>query len=217
MPLRRFSAREYLVDFVGTMVNWPVYARREWLSRERLDAFALERTRAMATFAGAHVPLYRDLYRDAGVDPAEIRSWADVARLPVVDKTMVRDGYPERSLADDADLSRCLISTSSGSTGRMMVIPHRADRFWPYLLSSQRIPALGGRRPYPLRWRQAYVYTSEYPLLKVPGFYPLEFIPTAASPDAILARSRRSSPSSSPRTRRCCATSSRSGPTGCAP
>ena len=32
MPLRRFSAREYLVDFVGTMANWPVYVRREWMS-----------------------------------------------------------------------------------------------------------------------------------------------------------------------------------------
>jgi phenylacetate-CoA ligase len=140
----------------------------------------------MATFAGAHVSLYRDLYRDAGVDPAAISSWADVARLPVVDKTAVRDGYPDRSLADDADLSRCLISTSSGSTGRMMVIPHRADRFWPYLLSSQRFLRWAAGGSYPPRWRQAYVYTSEYPLLKVPGFYPLKFIPTAASPDAIL-------------------------------
>ncbi len=75
MPLRRFSAREYLVDFVGTMASWPVYVRREWLSREwlsreRLDAFALDRTRVMATFAAAHVPLYRDLYRAAGVDVA---------------------------------------------------------------------------------------------------------------------------------------------------
>ncbi len=70
MPLRRFSAREYLVDFVGTMASWPVYVRREWLSRERLDAFALDRTRVMATFAAAHAPLYRDLYRAAGVDVA---------------------------------------------------------------------------------------------------------------------------------------------------
>ena len=186
MPLRRFSAREYLVDFVGTMANWPIYARREWLSRERLDAFALDRTRAMATFAAAHVPLYRDLYREAGVDPRGIRSWADVARLPVVDKALVRDGYPDRSLADNADLAHCLISTSSGSTGRMMVIPHRADRFWPYLLSSQRQLRWAAGGSYPPTWRQAYVYTSEYPLLRVPGFYPLRFIPTAASPDAIL-------------------------------
>ena len=186
MPLRRFTAREYLVDFVGTMAAWPVYARRERLSRTQLDAFALSRTRAIAVFAATHVPLYRELYRDAGVEPRDVHSWADVARLPVVDKTLVRDGYPERSLADDADLSRCLISTSSGSTGRMMVIPHRADRFWPYLLSSQRLLRWAAGGSYPPTWRQAYVYTSEYPLLKVPGFYPLRFIPTAATPEAIL-------------------------------
>ena len=99
----------------------------------------------------------------------------------------------------------------------MLSIPHRADRFWPYLLSSQRILrwAAGGR--YPFWWRQAYVYTSEYPLLKVPGFYPLKFIPTAASPDASSRRSRRSTQILAPRTRACSATSSAVGATGCAP
>ena len=39
---------------------------------------------------------------------------------------------------------------------------------------------------YPFWYRQAYVYTSEYPLLRVPGFYPLTFIPTAADPERML-------------------------------
>ncbi len=188
MPLRRLTAREYLVDLVGTTVAWPIYSRREWMDREALDRFALRRTRDIAVHAARTVPLYRDLYRDAGVEPADIRSWDDVRRLPLVDKDLIRYGYPERSLTEGADLAACLVSTSSGSTGRMMTIPHRADRLWPYLLSSQRMLrwAAGGR--YPFWWRQAYVYTSEYPLLRVPGLYPLTFIPTAGEPAAILAR-----------------------------
>jgi phenylacetate-CoA ligase len=75
-----------------------------------------------------------------------------------------------------------------------MTIPHRADRFWPYLVSSQRMLrwAAGGR--YPFWWRQAYVYTSEYPLLRVPGLYPLTFIPTAAEPERILEALERVAP-----------------------
>ena len=188
MPLRRLSAREYLVDLVATTLAWPIYSRREWMDREALDRFALRRTRDMAVHAARSVPLYRDLYREAGVEPADIRGWEDVRNLPLIDKDQIRTGYPERSLAEGANLSGCLISTSSGSTGRMMTIPHRADRLWPYLLSSQRMLrwAAGGR--YPFWWRQAYVYTSEYPLLRVPGFYPLTFIPTAGEPVAILAQ-----------------------------
>ncbi len=187
MPLRRLTAREYAINLAMTAVCWPVYARREWANRERLDAFALRRTRDMAAHAALTVPVYAERYRDAGVDPRSIRTWMDVRRLPLMDKATIVDGYPDRSIARGSDLAACLLSTSSGSSGRMMTVPHRADRFWPYLLSGQRMLrwAAGGR--YPFWWRQAYVYTSEYPLLRVPGLYPMRFIPTSGEPESILA------------------------------
>ena len=194
MALRRLTAREYAINLAMTVACWPVYARREWANWEWLDAFALRRTREMAVHAVRTVPLYAERYRDAGVDPAGIRTWDDVRRLPLMDKATIVAGYPEQSVARGARLSGCLLSTSSGSSGQMMTVPHRADRFWPYLLSGQRMLrwAAGGR--YPFWWRQAYVYTSEYPLLRVPGLYPLHFIPTASQPGAILAELERYRP-----------------------
>jgi phenylacetate-CoA ligase len=193
MALRRLTAREYAINLAMTIACWPVYARREWADREHLDAFALRRTREMATHA-LTVPAYAERYYAAGVHPAEIRTWDDVARLPLMDKATMVAGYPERSLARGADLDRCLLSTSSGSSGQMMTIPHRADRFWPYLLSGQRMLRWAAGDSYPFWWRQAYVYTTEYPLLRVPGLYPLHFIPTASAPDAILAELERYRP-----------------------
>ena len=186
MPLRRFSAAEYAINLAAVVLAGPVYARREWADRSTLDRFAFRRAREMAIHAATRVPLYRERYREAGADPRAIRDWNDFRRLPLMDKASVRDGYPERSLADGTDFARCLLSTSSGSSGVVMTIPHRADRFWPYLLSSRRMLAwaCGGR--YPFWWRQVYVYTSEYPLLQVPGLYPLMFVPTAAEPARIL-------------------------------
>jgi phenylacetate-CoA ligase len=186
VSLRRFSPWEYAINAIGVVVAGPVYARREWSDRPALDRFALRRARQMAIHAGSHVPLYRELYREAGVDPQRIRDWDDFRRLPVVDKTAIREGYPGRSVAEGSDLSRCLLSTSSGSSGLVMTVPHRADRFWPYLLSSRRMLAWAGGGRYPFWWRQAYVYTSEYPLLRVPFLYPLTFVPTAAQPARIL-------------------------------
>jgi phenylacetate-CoA ligase len=187
MALRRLTAREYAINLAMTVACWPVYSRREWATRERLDAFALRRTREMAIHAARNVPIYTERYRATGVEPEAIRTWDDVRRLPLMDKATIVDGYPERSIASGADLAACLLSTSSGSSGRMMTIPHRADRFWPYLLSGQRMLrwAAGGR--YPFWWRQAYVYTSEYPLLRVPGLYPMRFIPTSDEAGVILA------------------------------
>jgi phenylacetate-CoA ligase len=187
MALRRLTAREYATNLAMTVVAWPVYSRREWADRVGLDAFALRRTIEMARHAALTVPIYSERYRNAGVDPGSLRTWEHVRLLPLMDKATIVDGYPDRSIARGSDLAACLISTSSGSSGRMMSIPHRADRFWPYLLSGQRMLrwAAGGR--YPFWWRQAYVYTSEYPLLRVPGLYPMAFIPTSGQPESIVA------------------------------
>jgi phenylacetate-CoA ligase len=194
MPLRRFSTREYIVNLALVVAAGPVYRRREWADRETLDRFAFRRAREMAIHAGRHVPLYRDRYRTSGVDPSAVANWADFRRLPLMDKASVRDGYPDRSVAEGTDLSSCLLSTSSGSSGLVMTIPHRADRFWPYLLSSQRMLAWAGGGRYPFWWRQIYVYTSEYPLLHVPGLYPLTFVPTAGEPSRILEALERVRP-----------------------
>jgi len=194
MPLRRLSPREYLVNVVAVTVGMPVYARREWADRPALHGFALRRSRAMAIHAATHVPLYRERYATAGVDPSSIRDWAGFEQLPLMDKAAVRDGYPDRSVAEGADLRGCILSTSSGSSGVMMTIPHRADRLWPYLISSQRMLRWASGDHYPFWYRQAYVYTSEYPLLRVPGFYPLTFIPTAAEPERILEALERVRP-----------------------
>jgi phenylacetate-CoA ligase len=187
MPLRRFSPREYVVNLGAVVVAGPAYRRREWADRETLDRFAFRRAREMAIHAGRQVPLYRERYRAAGVDPEGIRTWADFRRLPLMDKASVRDGYPATSIAEGTDLDACLISTSSGSSGTIMTIPHRADRFWPYLLSGQRMLAWAGGGHYPFWWRQVYVYTSAYPILQVPGLYPMTFVPTAGEPALILA------------------------------
>ena len=177
------------MNLVAVTAGIPVYARREWAARPALEAFALRRAREMAIHAATTVPTYRQRYAAAGVNPQsirEIRDWADFRRLPLMDKATVRDGYPDRSIAEGSNLDGCILSTSSGSSGLMMTIPHRADRMWPYLISSQRMLRWAAGDRYPFWYRQAYVYTSEYPLLRVPGFYPLTFIPTAADPERIL-------------------------------
>jgi phenylacetate-CoA ligase len=186
MSLRRLSPREYLINLAGVVVCVPVYSRREWAARPALDAFALRRAKEMAVWAGARVPIYRELYGQAEVQPDGIRTIDEFRRLPLMDKDTVRAGYPSRSVAEGIDLRRCLLSTSSGSSGRMMTVAHLADRFWPYLVSGQRMLRWASADHYPFWYRQAYVYTSEYPLLRVPGLYPMKFIPTAADPERVL-------------------------------
>jgi phenylacetate-CoA ligase len=197
MPLRRFTTRESAVNLVMVALCEPVYHRREWATRDRLDAFALKRAVEMAVHAGAHVPAYRDLYAAEGVDPRAIAAAPSLdafRTLPIMDKATIREGFPARSCVEGVNLDACLLSTSSGSSGLMMTIPHRADRMWPYLVSGQRMLRWAARDHYPFWYRQAYVYTSSYPMPSIPGLYPMTFIPTAADPAEILAALERLEP-----------------------
>jgi phenylacetate-CoA ligase len=197
VSLRRLGPREYLVNLAMVTAAMPIYARREWADRPGLDRFALRRAREMAGHAAANVPVYRERYAANGITPATIAAFTDFAdfrRLPLMDKTTIREGYPDRSVAEGCDLAGCLLSTSSGSSGAMMTVPHRGDRFWPYLVSGQRMLRWAAGDHYPFWYRQAYVYTSEYPLFRVPGLYPMTFIPTAAEPERILAAIERLRP-----------------------
>jgi phenylacetate-CoA ligase len=146
---------EYLVNLVAVTAGVPVYARREWADRPALEWFALRRARQMAIHAARSVPIYRERYAAAGVDPQSIRDWADFSSLPLMDKASVRDGFPDRSVAEGSNLDGCILSTSSGSSGLMMTIPHRADRMWPYLISSQRMLRWAAGDRYPFWYRQA--------------------------------------------------------------
>lgn len=55
--------------------------------REVLDELHLERIRNLVGWAYAHSPLHRRIYDDAGITPADIRTWDDYHhRLPFTDK-----------------------------------------------------------------------------------------------------------------------------------
>lgn len=194
MSLRRLSTREYLVNLVASGVLMPVYRRREWRAPEATRAWQLARIARLVARAYDQVPLYRELYQAAGIRSADIRTWDDVARLPTVTKAEVADGFPERVTTRDTPLGRCLLSTSSGTTGRMLTIAHRADRKWAYALATQRLLRWATGGVYPFWFRQAYIYTSPYPVPQLPVVFPLRFIPTSADPEPMLEALQRFRP-----------------------
>ena len=81
----------------------------------RLEALQLERLRALLARAQGHVPYYRDLFARLDFEPArDVRSLADLARLPLLDKATIR-AAGEGMKADDAvGLARFNTGGSSG-------------------------------------------------------------------------------------------------------
>jgi phenylacetate-CoA ligase len=70
------------------------------------------------------VPAYRAFLRDHGVDPGEVRTFADFARLPLLTKENYHRRYPLPDLCRQGRLDGCdMIAVSSGSTGQPTIWP----------------------------------------------------------------------------------------------
>lgn len=82
-----------------------------------VDARADQRLRALIRHAYEHVPLYRSLWRQAGLDPGAIRCRRDLPRLPMIDKEgVVAAGDDARDMRTP---TRGLVEMrTSGTSGR---------------------------------------------------------------------------------------------------
>ncbi len=95
----------------------------ERIPRAELERLQLDRLRLAARRVVDQVPFYRERFRQQGVDPSDIRSLADLTRLPFTTKTDFRDTYPFGLLATPMeDVIR--IHASSGTTGKPTVVAY---------------------------------------------------------------------------------------------
>ena len=93
----------------------------ERMSRGEIAALQLERLQQTVRHAYANVPLYTRKFDEAGVHPEDIRTLADVQRLPFTTKADLRETYPFGMFAVPmSDVAR--IHASSGTTGRPTVV-----------------------------------------------------------------------------------------------
>jgi phenylacetate-CoA ligase len=119
----------------------------ETMARPALEALQLERLRETVRRQLEHVPPMRERLLAAGVRRAEdIRSLADLARLPFSAKCDLREHYPLGLLAVPRD-EVVRIHASSGTSGKPTVVAYtRADlALWSEVVA--RTLALGGVRP----------------------------------------------------------------------
>jgi phenylacetate-CoA ligase len=91
--------------------------------RDEIEALQLARLRTQVAWAMERVPLYRERLRHAGVRPADIRSLADVRRLPFTVKDDFRATYPFGLVAVPMD-DVVRIHASSGTTGKPTVVAY---------------------------------------------------------------------------------------------
>jgi len=95
----------------------------ETADREEIRELQAERLRETVATAYENVPFYRDRLDEAGVEPADIESVADITRLPQTTKEDFRDEYPTGLFAAEMDEIR-RVHGSSGTTGKPKLVAY---------------------------------------------------------------------------------------------
>ena len=94
--------------------------------RAELEALQSERLTALVTRVAEAVPLYRDKFAGAGLDPAGVRGLEDLTRIPFTVKDDLRSAYPYGMFAvPRRDIVR--VHASSGTTGQVTVVGYTRD------------------------------------------------------------------------------------------
>ena len=171
----------------------------QWWPAERLAALRLERLRALLADAGAHVPYYRALFRERGFDPQAVASLADLQRLPLLTKPIIRAHTEALKREGAQGLQRF---NTGGSSGEPLVfhigserVSHdvaakwRATRWWGVDIGDAEIVVWGspieiGTQDRVRQWRDRVLRTE---LISA-------FDMSADKVDAIVAAIRRKRP-----------------------
>jgi phenylacetate-CoA ligase len=125
----------------------------QWWSPETLEKYRLERLRSMLVKVGKHVPYYRDCFAGLGFNPKEINSLADLQKLPLLTKAIIRT-EGDRMKSDIAQgLARF---NTGGSSGEPLIffigterVSHdvaakwRATRWWDVDIGDPEIVVWG--------------------------------------------------------------------------
>jgi phenylacetate-CoA ligase len=99
-------------------------SRTQWMKRLRLEALQARRLRAIVAHAHATVPLYRERFDATGIKPADVRSLADLAQLPVLTRAELEAADPARKISSIYAPPNLMETRTSGSSGRPLTF-HR--------------------------------------------------------------------------------------------
>jgi phenylacetate-CoA ligase len=164
-------------------------SRAQWARRERLEAMQARRLRAVVTHAHATVPLYHERLNVAGIVPAQVRSLADLAHLPVLTRAELEAADPAQKISSLYPLEVLKEARTSGSSGRPLTI--RRDAYDHRLRKALFVRALHAAG---FRLGQRMLLLAQLPPHPPPGWLRWHYAGRDTAPEIHLAAWRELRP-----------------------
>ena len=140
--------------------------RNQWKKPEELKKLQEKRLKKMIQYAYEKTELYHRKFREYNVTPSDFNTLEDLRKFPCVTKAEMRDNFPKGVVSRDFDVSRCLQSSTSGSSGQVLPVAYSRAAYEYYMAVTYRNFAALGFKP----WHR-FVYTRYGPMEIGSGFY----------------------------------------------
>lgn len=89
----------------------------QWLSRDRIKAYQIDKLRSLIEHAYNNVLYYRDIMRSNGIKPQDIRDTDDLKYFPILTKEIIRANF-EQMIARGTNISKLKRVKTGGTTGK---------------------------------------------------------------------------------------------------
>jgi phenylacetate-CoA ligase len=107
-----------MTNFARILYHLVKAMRRAYWKRDKLRRYQEKRLRSVVKYAYDFVPLYHEKFRKAGVNPHDIKTLEDLAKLPIVRKNEMKLENPRRLVSVGFDINKLKVDRTSGSTGQ---------------------------------------------------------------------------------------------------
>ncbi len=128
-----FKFYAYTMPLHGWLIGRNIYRyfndldKVQWLSRAQMIELQNLKLQNMINHCYYHVPYYREMMDKHKLKPNDIKTYQDLLKLPLLDKTIIRENLYSGMLSDNYNKREILKISTSGSTGTPFVC--YADKF----------------------------------------------------------------------------------------
>jgi phenylacetate-CoA ligase len=107
---------------IGEILELGRLRQHSRLAPSALEKLTQQKLRAVIRHAYENVSYYRSLFESAGLSPEDVRTVEDLKYIPITRKEDLRAAGLERITARGVDLSSCIVSSTTGSTGKPFTV-----------------------------------------------------------------------------------------------
>ena len=112
--------------------------KSQFWSRDQIDRYQTERLRQLLEYAYFNVPFYHDYFSEFRINLSDIKTKADLSKLPILYKTTIKNEGISRFSSNSFPTGHLVKSSSSGATGEPLFYLTTKDAYSFNLATSLR-------------------------------------------------------------------------------